>query len=136
MTKACQQFLRHFSNDFEGLHYAIDRAYLNADHAQYGSETWHHWMDIARELHELARQCCNARMLLYLERRMSPKPTQLTADALFRPLALDQRVVAESEWQAGLRPTTAQLPCDHGLFGDGHLQLDLVEMLQEQVEDE
>lgn len=30
-----------------------------------------------------------------------------------------------------LKPSKPQLPCDVGLFGDDHLQLDLVEMLQD-----
>jgi hypothetical protein len=45
-------------------------------------------------------------------------------------LATDQRIVAERKWRDGLRPKAPQLPCDVGLFGDDHLQLDLVEMLQ------
>lgn len=32
-------------------------------------------------------------------------------------------------------PAKPQLACDHGLFGDEHLQLDLVEMLQEPTND-
>jgi len=32
---------------------------------------------------------------------------------------------------APLRPSKPQLPADVGLFGDDHLQLDLVEMLQD-----
>lgn len=34
-----------------------------------------------------------------------------------------------------LRANKPQLPCDIGLFGDDHLQLDLVEMLQEPTND-
>jgi hypothetical protein len=48
-----------------------------------------------------------------------------------RPRAVDEKTVAERQWQAGLKPRKPQLPPDEGLFGDSHLQLDLVEMLQE-----
>jgi hypothetical protein len=34
-----------------------------------------------------------------------------------------------------LKPTKPQLSCDVGLFSDEHLQLDLVEMLQEPTSD-
>lgn len=34
-----------------------------------------------------------------------------------------------------LKASKPQLPCDHGLFGDEHLQLDLVEMLQNPTND-
>jgi hypothetical protein len=49
--------------------------------------------------------------------------------------AIDQKTVAERQWSGGMRPSKPQLPPDHGLFSDDHLQLDLVEMLQEPVED-
>ena len=52
-----------------------------------------------------------------------------------RPRSTDERTVAERKWQAGLKPATPQLPPDVGLFGDSHLQLDLVEMLQDPAED-
>jgi len=45
------------------------------------------------------------------------------------PRSVDEKTIAERKWQAGLKPTRAQLPPDVGLFGDDHLQLDLVEML-------
>jgi hypothetical protein len=51
-------------------------------------------------------------------------------------LATDQKTVAERKWRDGLRPKAPQLPCDVGLFGDDHLQLDLVEMLQEPIDEE
>ena len=34
-----------------------------------------------------------------------------------------------------LRPTVPQLPADEGLFGDEHLQLDLIEQLQDPTND-
>jgi len=51
-----------------------------------------------------------------------------------KPLAQDQRTLAERQWNAGLKPTKPQLPADVGLFGDDHLQLDLVEMLQTEAD--
>jgi hypothetical protein len=39
----------------------------------------------------------------------------------------DQRTVGERKWAAPLKPSAPQRPCDHGLFGDSHLQADLVE---------
>jgi hypothetical protein len=62
------------------------------------------------------------------------------------PRASDEKTVAERKWQQRLSgktrmirapnrlriiPAKPQLPCDEGLFGDEHLQLDLVEMLQD-----
>ena len=47
------------------------------------------------------------------------------------PLATDQRTLAEREWRKPKLAPKPQQPCDHGLFGDGHLQLDLVEMFQD-----
>lgn len=41
-----------------------------------------------------------------------------------RPAELAKRLAASP-----LRPTTYQLPCDHGLFGDEQLQIDLEDML-------
>ena len=43
----------------------------------------------------------------------------------------DEKTVAERKWQSGLRPTKPQLPPDHGMFGDEHLQMDLIEMFQD-----
>jgi len=43
--------------------------------------------------------------------------------------------VAQKRASEPLRPTVPQLPADEGLFGDEHLQLDLVEMLQEPTND-
>ena len=37
---------------------------------------------------------------------------------ILRRRADDERIVAEGEWKAGLKPTKPQEPCDHGLFGD------------------
>lgn len=51
-------------------------------------------------------------------------------------LATDQRVVAERQWRAGLKPRKPQLPADHGLFSDEASQLDLVEMFQEPTNEE
>jgi hypothetical protein len=51
------------------------------------------------------------------------------------PRASDEKTVAERKWQAGLKPAKPQLPADIGLFSDDHLQLDLVEMLQDPAED-
>jgi hypothetical protein len=47
------------------------------------------------------------------------------------PLAQDQKTLAERRWRSVSRPSAPQLPCDHGLFSDEALQLDLIEMLQE-----
>jgi hypothetical protein len=44
--------------------------------------------------------------------------------------------VAQKRASEPLRAKASQLPCDHGLFGDEHLQLDLVELLQEPTNDE
>ena len=44
--------------------------------------------------------------------------------------------VAQKRASEPLRAKSSQLPCDHGLFGDEHLQLDLVEMLQEPVNED
>ena len=44
---------------------------------------------------------------------------------IFRRRADAERIVAEREWKAGLKPTKPQEPCDHGLFGDEARQLDL-----------
>jgi hypothetical protein len=48
----------------------------------------------------------------------------------FGRIEADQKFMAERKWREGLKPTAPQLPAAHGLFGDEHLQLDLVEMLQ------
>lgn len=45
--------------------------------------------------------------------------------------AKDARVVIERQWRHKLEGSKPQIPCDVGLFGDEHLQLDLVEMLQD-----
>ena len=45
--------------------------------------------------------------------------------SVFRRRADDERIVAEREWKAGLKPTKPQEPCDRGLFGDEARQLDL-----------
>jgi hypothetical protein len=58
---------------------------------------------------------------------MPSKPTQLTADTLFRPLGADQRTMAERAWQAGLQPNKPQLPADVGLFGPDLDQLDWID---------
>jgi hypothetical protein len=50
-------------------------------------------------------------------------------------LAIDQKTVAERRWKAPLKALKPQQPCDIGLFSDDHLQLDLVEMLQEPAND-
>lgn len=55
--------------------------------------------------------------------------------SLFNRLAADQRTIAERRWSAPTRAGKPQLPCDHGLFSDEALQLDLVEMLQQPIED-
>ena len=52
-----------------------------------------------------------------------------------KPLSVDQKTVAERKWQAGIKPGKPQIACDHGLFSDDALQLDLVEMLQDPIED-
>ena len=52
------------------------------------------------------------------------------------PIAQDQRTLAERKWRAPTKPNKPQKPCDVGLFSDDHLQLDLVEMLQEPANEE
>lgn len=59
------------------------------------------------------------------------KPTQMTAEGLLQPLGADQRTMAERAWAAPVRASKPQLPCDVGLFGDDHLQMDLVEMFMD-----
>jgi hypothetical protein len=49
--------------------------------------------------------------------------------------ATDEKTLAERQWREGLKPAKAQLPMDVGMFGDEHLQLDLVEMFQEPTND-
>jgi hypothetical protein len=39
--------------------------------------------------------------------------------------------LAERQWRSGKLAPAPQKACDHGLFSDEALQLDLVEMLQE-----
>lgn len=51
------------------------------------------------------------------------------------PLATDQKTVAERQWQKPKLARKPQQPCDHGLFSDEAMQLDLVEMLQDPAED-
>ena len=51
------------------------------------------------------------------------------------PLSTDQRTMAERKWQQPKLAPKPQLPADHGLFGDSHLQLELVEMMQEPTND-
>jgi hypothetical protein len=43
----------------------------------------------------------------------------------------DTAGMLQQKADAPLRPSKPQLPADVGLFGDDHLQLDLVEMLQD-----
>jgi hypothetical protein len=50
---------------------------------------------------------------------------------LLRREGIDVKKVAERRWKAPLKAPRPQQPCDIGLFGDDHLQLDLVEMLQD-----
>jgi hypothetical protein len=45
-----------------------------------------------------------------------------------RPIAQDQRDVAEQQWKAPRLAPTNQKPCDHGLFSDDSKQTDLVDM--------
>ena len=51
------------------------------------------------------------------------------------PKSLDEKTLAERQWRSPKLAPKPQVPCDHGLFGDGHLQLDLVEMFQEPTND-
>ena len=51
------------------------------------------------------------------------------------PRATDEKTIAERKWRAPLRASTNQLPADVGLFGDEHLQMDLVEMFMDPAED-
>jgi hypothetical protein len=52
---------------------------------------------------------------------------------VFRRRADDERIMAEREWKAGLKPAKPQEPCDHGLFGDEARQLALTELVAEVV---
>ena len=56
---------------------------------------------------------------------------RLTWDGREYSYAHDQRIVAERQWSKPKLAPKPQQPCDVGLFGDEHLQLDLVEMLQD-----
>lgn len=47
---------------------------------------------------------------------------------MLRPLTEDQRVTMERKWAAPRLAPRAQKPCDHGLFGDSHLQADLLDI--------
>ena len=46
-------------------------------------------------------------------------------------LAIDQKTVAERAWTAPKKAPKPQEPCDHGLFSDDRLQLDIADMLQD-----
>jgi hypothetical protein len=52
---------------------------------------------------------------------------------IFRRRAADERIMAEREWKAALKPGKPQEPCDHGLFGDEARQLALTELVAEAV---
>ena len=54
----------------------------------------------------------------------------------FNRLAADEKTIAERRWRAPSKAPKPQLPCDHGLFGDEHLQLDLVEMFMDPVNED
>lgn len=54
----------------------------------------------------------------------------------FARIETDQRVMAERRWKAPLKAPKPQAPCDHGLFSDEALQLDLVEMFQDPTNEE
>jgi hypothetical protein len=45
-------------------------------------------------------------------------------------LATDEKTVAERQWQKPKLAPKPQQPCDHGLFSDEAMQLDLVEILK------
>lgn len=53
----------------------------------------------------------------------------------FPRLETDQKFVAERKWRKPLKPAKPQQPCNVGLFGDEHLQMDLVEFLQDPTND-
>ena len=48
-----------------------------------------------------------------------------------KPRATDERTIAERKWAAPKLAAKPQLACDVGLFGDEHLQMDLVEMFMD-----
>jgi hypothetical protein len=54
---------------------------------------------------------------------------------LLNRIETDCKTVAERQWQGRMIAPKPQQPCDHGLFSDDALQLDLVEMLQEPAND-
>jgi hypothetical protein len=61
-------------------------------------------------------------------------PPQIVEMILNRK-ADDEKIVAERQWRASLKPRKPQRPIDIGLFSDEADQLDLCEMFQEPVED-
>ena len=65
----------------------------------------------------------------------NPPDIQRALEWGMNALATDQRTAAERKWQSGLKPAKPQKPCDVGLFGDEHLQMDLVEFLQDPTND-
>jgi hypothetical protein len=67
-----------------------------------------------------------------MARIMIPKEAQQWLDRIVAErFPQDAKTVAERKWRSGLKPSKPQQPCDHGLFGDEHLQMDLVEMFQD-----
>jgi hypothetical protein len=46
-------------------------------------------------------------------------------------ITIDQKTVAERQWQQRKLAPKPQKPCDHGLFSDERDQLDLCEMFQD-----
>ena len=47
-----------------------------------------------------------------------------------KPLAEDQKTLAERRWRAASKPRVEQRPCDVGLFGDDAKQTDLIDLLK------
>lgn len=68
---------------------------------------------------------------------MIPKHCQKWLDNLIvARFPADARTIAERQWNAPIRASKPQQPCDHGMFGDEKDQLELdVEMFMPPVED-
>lgn len=70
-----------------------------------------------------------------ISKRYAAKLERRALELGLLPRSVDERTLAQRKWQTSLRPQAPQAACDHGLFSDEALQLDLVEMFQDPAED-
>jgi hypothetical protein len=68
-----------------------------------------------------------------ISKRYANKLEQRALQLGLLPRNIDERTIAQRKWLEALRPTKPQVACDHGLFSDEALQLDLVEMFQDPI---